>query len=68
MTFMGTVVVSVHIASCIWYLTAKLDDFSPECWIIRNNLSDSSISKKYLASIYWAVATILTVGYGDVHA
>jgi hypothetical protein len=30
------------------------------------NYQDESIAKKYLVSLYWAIATILTVGYGDL--
>ena len=49
-------------------MTAKLNDFGPNTWVVRNNIEDENIGKKYLVSMYWAVATILTVGYGDVHA
>jgi hyperpolarization activated cyclic nucleotide-gated potassium channel 1 len=49
-------------------MSAKLDDFSPNTWVIRMNLQDEEIGTKYLASLYWAVATVLTVGYGDIHA
>ena len=23
----------VHLISCFWYLSAKFDDFDPECWV-----------------------------------
>ena len=56
----------VHVAACFWYLTSKLTDFDPSTWVVRNGLVDYSNSRKYLASLYWAVATVLTVGYGDI--
>jgi voltage-gated potassium channel Kch len=31
-------------------------------------LVDSSNSEVYLAAIYWAIQTLLTVGYGDIPA
>ena len=65
-TIVGTVIVAVHISACFWYLTAKLSDFDEDTWIMRYGYIDDSNGKKYLASLYWAVATILTVGYGDI--
>ena len=65
-TIVGTVIVAVHISACFWYLTAKLSDFDENTWIMRYGYIDDSNGKKYLASLYWAVATILTVGYGDI--
>jgi Ion channel len=65
-TIVGTVIVAVHISACFWYLTAKLSEFDEDTWIMRYGYIDDSNGKKYLASLYWAVATILTVGYGDI--
>jgi hypothetical protein len=56
------------VAGCFWFLTAKINDFSPNTWVVRNNYIDEPDERKYLASIYWAVSTVLTVGYGDIHA
>lgn len=61
-----TVIACVHIAACFWFLTYKLSDYSPDSWVMRLDYQDSNNGKKYLASLYWAVATILTVGYGDI--
>jgi hypothetical protein len=58
----------IHIAACFWFLTARIDSFSPDTWVVRNDFHDETIIIKYLASIYWSVATVLTVGYGDIHA
>jgi len=34
----------------------------------RLNYQDRSNYDKYLVSIYWAICTLSTVGFGDVHA
>ena len=35
---------------------------------MRSNAIDDGYDRKYLLSIYWSISTVLTVGYGDLHA
>lgn len=35
-------------------------------WINGLGIDDESVSTRYIASCYWAVVTISTVGYGDI--
>ena len=67
-TIIGAVIVAVHVAACFWHLTVKLNDFNDDTWVMRYGYQDETNSVKYLACLYWAVTTILTVGYGDISA
>ena len=68
LTFLLTVEVCVHIMGCFWYYSAKVYSFAPNTWVYENQLLDETNWMLYLISIYWAVSTISTVGFGDIHA
>ena len=68
MRFAAITTVIVHIISCIWFFTAKLDGFAPDTWVSRLGMVDADNSALYLAAVYWAFSTLTTVGYGDISA
>ena len=67
-SFTFTVVTFVHIVGCLWLFIAKLDEFNPDTWVVKQDLQDQDNFTIYMACIYWAFTTLLTVGYGDISA
>ena len=65
---LGLIITAVaHWCACMWHLIATVDDQTNYSnWISRHNYSDKTWIEKYLGSLYWAVTTIVTVGYGDI--
>jgi hypothetical protein len=66
LSFFFTVGICSHVMSCLFFLAAKFDDFSPQSWVWRYNYLDKSSADQYIASLYWAYTTLTTVGYGDI--
>lgn len=56
----------VHLTSCAWYFIAGLDDFNYDSWIMRGNFADRSDADNYLTSVYFTLAVLDTIGYGDI--
>lgn len=52
-----------HVLACIWTFIASLD--YPN-WIVAQDLADSSNLEVYIASLYFNLVTIFTVGYGNI--
>ena len=56
----------IHVTTCAFYLTARLESFSAETWVTRTGQQDQSPVSLYIAALYWTVTTFATVGYGDI--
>ncbi|CAG9321591.1 unnamed protein product [Blepharisma stoltei] len=64
---LSVIAVSLHLVGCMWFYSARFDDFSPDTWVVRLGYMDKPIKELYLASIYWGMTTLATVGYGDIN-
>ncbi|KAK1641544.1 hypothetical protein QYE76_059349 [Lolium multiflorum] len=61
---------AVHCAACFYYLLADRYPNPADTWISTSmpNFHNESIWHRYVASMYWSITTLTTVGYGDMHA
>lgn len=56
----------LHIVAGMWNYTALLDDpDNPDVWVNQRGIADAEPELRYLVSVYWALTTMTSVGYGD---
>ena len=56
---------SLHLCTCFFIFIGR-NEF--QGWIIQNNLQDKNFADLYIASLYYQMTTLTTVGYGDISA
>lgn len=60
---------AAHISACVWYYITVLDGpDNPNSWTQLYPVDTDDTSAMYMSALYYAVATLTTVGYGDVSA
>ena len=66
--FFGIFLMIGHTMGCIWIFTGQLsiDDPKDYNWIKAHDLQNGTMYEVYITAIYFTVATITTVGYGDI--
>lgn len=55
-----------HLSACVIYFIARQFDFDPDnTWI--GDVEGMNSSQRYVTSLYWAIVTFVSVGYGDYY-
>ncbi|KAJ0399080.1 hypothetical protein ATCC90586_003045 [Pythium insidiosum] len=63
--FLLLVVFTSHWLSCFFFLISIEDERG---WVHSVGIENDSMYVQYVTAFYWAIMTMTTVGYGDVHA
>ncbi|XP_054797162.1 potassium channel AKT1-like isoform X2 [Prosopis cineraria] len=58
---------SVHFAACFFYFLAANHDIKTTWFGLVANGDQMHLWGHYITSVYWALVTLSTVGYGDLH-
>ncbi|GBG27128.1 Potassium voltage-gated channel protein eag [Hondaea fermentalgiana] len=67
---LGTFLVMAHVIGCMFFALGRIEALYSDTghWLHEYSIIDRSTGFQYLSCLYWAFATLGTVGYGDIAA
>lgn len=60
-----------HLFACFWHFIGVMNDVEeayPTTWLHQFGYDKDTAGEKYIASLYYIIVTMLTIGYGDIRA
>lgn len=66
MKFGGFIALVTHWIACVWFMTARMEGFPEDSWVVRAGVESIDPIGQYVRSLYWTITTMTTVGYGDI--
>lgn len=61
------IIIIAHWFACGWHLLAQYEENSyPVTWLSIAGVDGDDWVTRYITSLYWAITTMITVGYGDI--
>lgn len=67
LSFFVTVIWFCHVIACLFIFIARFEDFSSQTWVGETTIDPSNETQIYVAALYYILATLTTIGYGDIH-
>ena len=64
--FMLSFLAICHLIACCLFFVAGFNSDNIYNWVHKYGFDDKTIEEKYLASVYWTITTLCTIGYGDI--
>jgi len=64
--FLATIMLLIHWIACAWFLVPFIENFPKNSWVVISGIKDAGPITQYVRSLYWAIVTMTTVGYGDI--
>eukprot|EP01084_Bolivina_argentea_P285572 489747_1 len=55
-----------HFGACLFHMFGS--QHVDEGWLIEDDLRYKGVFERYVSAFYWAMSSITTIGYGDIHA
>jgi hyperpolarization activated cyclic nucleotide-gated potassium channel 2 len=70
---MFTLTTIAHLCACAWFMVAEIEGHVEASWTTSYGVATvpgqpRRLGTQYLSSVYWAITTLTTVGYGDISA